>query len=87
MAHDQRPSDAGGRRDQLRPGDTFSLGEMTWIVTGVIESSGSTFDSEVWAKWSIVAPLFGKEAYSTLVLATADSERAAKLKDYFNEPL
>jgi hypothetical protein len=88
MARDQAAGDpvsgpAGAPRDQLRPGDTFSLGEMTWIVTGVIESSGSTFDSEVWAKWSIVAPMFGKDAYSTLVLATPDSARAAQLKDYF----
>jgi len=85
MAHDQHAIDAGGQpRDQLQPGDTFTLGDLPWIVTGVIESSGSTFDSEVWAKWSIVGPLFGKQVYSTLVLAAADADRAAQLKDFFN---
>jgi ABC-type antimicrobial peptide transport system permease subunit len=85
MARDQPLAGAGGQpRDQLQPGDTFSLGDLPWIVTGVIESSGSTFDSEVWAKWSIVGPLFGKQSYSTLVLAAADPHRAAQLKDFFN---
>jgi putative ABC transport system permease protein len=85
MARDQHATDARGNpRDQLQPGDRFELGDLPWIVTGVIESSGSTFDSEVWAKWSIVGPMFGKEVYSTLVLAAADAGRAAALKDFFN---
>jgi hypothetical protein len=60
----------------LRPGDLFALGGRRWVVTGVLRSAGSTFDSEVWAKRQVVGPLFGKTNYSTLVLRTADAETA-----------
>jgi hypothetical protein len=60
----------------LQPGDVFALGTRRWVVTGVLRSAGSTFDSEVWAKRQVVGPLFGKTNYSTLVVRTADAEAA-----------
>lgn len=71
-------------RDRLDVGDSFSLGERQWLVVGVMESSGSTFDSEVWAKRSVVGPLFGKQTYTSLVLRTGGAQTAQKLKDFFN---
>lgn len=70
--------------ERLDMGDSFQLGERTWLVVGVLENSGSTFDSEVWAKRSIVGPLFGKETYTSLVLRTSDAETAKQVKDFFN---
>lgn len=70
--------DAGKKR--LGVGDTFELGEMTWVVTGVMKSEGKTFGSEIWAKRfdRIFRPL-GKDKYSTLVLRTeADTREASK---------
>ncbi|HJT76140.1 MAG TPA: ABC transporter permease [Gemmataceae bacterium] len=66
-------------RPTLQPGDYFDLGPRTWVVTGVLQSAGSTFDSEVWAKRNIVGPLFGKTNYTTIVLRTAGPEQAAEL--------
>lgn len=71
-------------RERLEPGDTFQLNDRPWIVTGVMQSTGSTFDSEVWAKRSLIGPMFGKESYTSLVARTADHEAAIKLKDFFN---
>ncbi len=66
-------------------GDTFPLGGREWLIVGVIKSAGSTFDSEIWAKRSIVGPMFGKETYTSLVVRrTAGPSEARGLKDYFN---
>jgi putative ABC transport system permease protein len=67
-------------RDQgkksLQVGDVFEAGPRKWAVVGILNSAGSTFDSEVWAKRQIVGPMFGKENYTTVVLRTADAETA-----------
>ncbi|MCA9268479.1 MAG: ABC transporter permease [Planctomycetales bacterium] len=77
---------AGEKRDGgLTTGDTFALGERTMLVVGVMQSSGSTFDSEVWAKRSILGPMFGKETYTSLVLRTADAAAAQSAKQFFTE--
>lgn len=70
--------------ERLAAGDSFQLGERTWYVVGVLENSGSTFDSEVWAKRSIVGPLFGKETYTSLVLRAKDADGAKRVKEFFN---
>lgn len=61
----------------LEAGDLFDIGPRRWIVTGVMQSAGSTFDSEIWAKRQIAGPMFGKEStYTTLVLRTRDEATA-----------
>jgi hypothetical protein len=63
-------------RPTLQVGDLFEVGPRRWVVTGVLQSAGSTFDSEIWAKRQIVGPMFGKINYSTIVLRTANAEDA-----------
>jgi hypothetical protein len=69
-------------RPSLEAGDVFEIGPRKWIVKGVLHSTGTTFDSEVWAKRQIVGPMLGKENYSTLVLRTADADTAKSLAVY-----
>jgi hypothetical protein len=69
-------------RERLDVGDTFSLRDRKWIVVGVLNSNGLTFNSEIWVKRSLVASLFGKDTYSTLVLKTKDAESATSLKNF-----
>ena len=69
---------------RLEVGDTFELNDRTWIVAGVMQSSGSTFDSELWAKQSLIGPLFGKETYSTLIARSDDAASAQRLREYFS---
>jgi putative ABC transport system permease protein len=60
----------------LEPNDVFELGPRKWVVTGVLKSSGSTFDSEIWAKQSRVGEMFGKPSFTTVVVRTADAGTA-----------
>lgn len=64
------------KKEPLRVGDVFPLGGRQWIVVGILQSAGATFDSEVWAKGPYVAPLYGKEAINSLVLRTRDADTA-----------
>ncbi|MEN6451652.1 MAG: ABC transporter permease [Thermoguttaceae bacterium] len=72
-------------RQRLDVGDTFTLRDRTWLIVGILNSGGMTFNSEIWAKRSLVASLFGKDTYTTLVLRTEDAEAAQKLKDFLKD--
>jgi putative ABC transport system permease protein len=87
LGRDRTADQLAAARDQQRlvVGDTFVLGGRTWVVVGIIRSSGSTFDSEIWAKRDLIAGMFRKETYSSLVLRTADTAAAMRLKDYLNK--
>jgi ABC-type antimicrobial peptide transport system permease subunit len=50
-------------------------------VTGIMKSSGTTYDSELWAKRAIVGPKFGKNSFTTFVLRTAGAAQASSLSD------
>jgi putative ABC transport system permease protein len=76
---------AAKNRDRLDVGDAFVLRDRKWIVVGILKSSGSTFNSEIWSKRSLVASLFGKNTYTTLVLRTRDAETAKGLKDFLRD--
>ena len=76
---------AANNPNRLDVGDAFTLGDRTWIVVGVLDSAGSTFNSEIWAKRSLAAAVFGKENYTTLVLRAKDAEAAKRLKTFLAE--
>jgi hypothetical protein len=71
-------ADSGKKR--LGPGDTFTLGDSEWVVTGVMKSEGTTFGSEIWVKrFTRIYQPFGKEKFTTLVMRTEqDTPEAAK---------
>jgi cell division protein FtsX len=64
----------GKRRGQatLTLGDTFTLGDRTWVVVGIMNSDGTTFGSEVWTKRETVSDLFNRKGYTSLVLRVED---------------
>jgi putative ABC transport system permease protein len=68
-------------KDRLDPGDIFELGARKWVVTGIMKSEGSTFGSEVWAKRSLVGPMFGKDQITCLVVRTTDADSAQAVAD------
>lgn len=69
----------------LEVGDVFDLGPRKWIVAGIMASSGSTFDSEVWAKFQLVGQQFGKPTYTTCVVRAAGPEEAKELAAYLKK--
>ncbi|MBU4272405.1 MAG: ABC transporter permease [Planctomycetes bacterium] len=87
LGRDRTPQQlaAAKKPDRLDVGDTFTLGNRTWIVVGVLDSAGSTFNSEIWAKRSLAAAMFGKENYTTLVLRAKDAETAKRLETFLAE--
>lgn len=80
----------GNDRPDKKPlviGDTFPLGARIWKVVGILDSTGSTFDSEVWAKRSRVGEDFGKQNMYSSLLIRADGPESARtlaeeLKNY-----
>jgi ABC-type lipoprotein release transport system permease subunit len=72
-------------KSALAIGDLFDLGPRKAVVTGIMQSAGSAFGSEVWAKRAIIGPLFGKESYSTIVVRSAGPADAVELCRYLNE--
>jgi hypothetical protein len=86
LGSDRTPAERAAARNPTRldTGDSFTLNNRTWYVVGVMQSSGSSFDSEVWAKRSIIGPMFGKETYSSLVIRTANPADAKKLQKFFS---
>src|SRR5262249_30227780 len=59
-------------KESLEVGDTFELGDRIWVVVGLLQGEGTAFGSETWAKQDIVAKLFNKGGYSSIVLRVAD---------------
>jgi putative ABC transport system permease protein len=74
---------ASASKQRLDTGDCFELAGRQWLVVGVLQSAGSTFNSEIWAKRSLVASLLGKDTYTSLVVRTADEQAARELAKYF----
>jgi putative ABC transport system permease protein len=87
LARGRSPSEVAAARNprRLDVGDTFVLRDRTWIVVGILNSAGSTFNSEIWAKRSLAASLFGKNTYTTLVLRTKDADDANRLKEFLSK--
>jgi cell division protein FtsX len=64
----------------LAVGDHFPVGPRRWLVLGILESAGSPFGSEIWAKGRVVGQTLGLErAYTSVLLATADAASAGRL--------
>jgi ABC-type antimicrobial peptide transport system permease subunit len=71
--------DAG--KSRLEPGDTFQLGDLDWIVTGVMKAEGTTFGSELWVQnFDLVTKTFGKKGTFTTMVVRADPETPAAAK-------
>lgn len=70
LGADRKPETLGSARNKTRldVGDTFNVGGRLWFVAGVMQASGSLYDSEVWTKQSQIGPLFGKPNYTTFSL-------------------
>jgi ABC-type lipoprotein release transport system permease subunit len=78
LGHDQN-------KERLAVNDVFELGDRPWVIVGVMKSTGSTFDSEVWAKHGVVASLFRRGTYSCVVLRTSDAESAQVLATHLTK--
>jgi hypothetical protein len=65
----------------LKVGDTFELGDRTWVIAGIMNTEGTTFGSEVWAKHDRVSKMFNKLGYSSLILRVEDDGSRDEIAD------
>ena len=84
LGADRKPDDlkTAKNRTRLDVGDTFDVGGRLWIITGVMESSGSLYDSEIWTKQSQIGSLFGKPNYTTFVLRADPNFRKEQREEF-----
>ena len=84
LGADRSPAAIVSAKDKARlsPGDVIQLESRTLFVAGILKTEGTTFDSEVWAKRSVIGPIFGKNNYTTLVLKTQSKESAEELESF-----
>ncbi|GIW78254.1 MAG: multidrug ABC transporter permease [Gemmatales bacterium] len=67
-------------------GDVFQpRPDLAWKIVGILDSRGTPFDSEIWAKLADIGRYFGKDNeqtgqrfYTSIVVATKDSATAEK---------
>lgn len=72
------------KKKSLGVGDTFKIGDIDWIITGVMQSEGQTSGSEIWVQnTTLVTKPFGKDKYTTLIMRTdPDTQDAARALAY-----
>jgi len=87
LGADRKPEQLAGARnpDRLDAGDTFDVGGRLWFVTGVMEPTGSLYDSEVWTKQSQIGSLFGKPSYTTFVLRADPNYRRDQREKFLED--
>lgn len=87
LAKDRTQEQSAAAKDplMLTVGDMFTLGERKFMIVGVIQARGSTFDSEVWAKRDIMGALFGKRTYTTITMRADSAKSAKRLQDFFDK--
>ena len=77
-------------KESLAIGDTFALGPRQWVVVGIMNSAGKTFDSEVWAKRKVTGEMLRKDSRSTAVFRVAEGldpeDVAKKMTSEFKSP-
>jgi ABC-type lipoprotein release transport system permease subunit len=76
IAHDRQQA-------SIEPGAEIELGPYKWKVVGLIRTTGTTFNSEVWTSdRNLATKTFGREnAYSSYVMRTASAADARYVAD------
>jgi putative ABC transport system permease protein len=68
---------ADANKPRLEAGDTFQLGDLDWIVVGIMKAEGTTFGSEIWVQnIDVVTKTFGKKGTYTTMVVRADPDTA-----------
>lgn len=70
-----------GRYSHTKVGDMIDFGKGPWLVTGVFDSGGSSYDSEIWTDVNQVANQFNRQnAIGSAYLRATDAVAADALK-------
>jgi len=70
-----------GRFKDTRLGDKIKIGRTNWDVVGILDASGTAYDSEIWSDYNEVASEFERPIYSSLLVRVADQSAIASVKE------
>jgi len=70
-----------GRFKDTRLGDKIKIGRTNWDVVGILDASGTAYDSEIWTDYNEVASEFERPIYSSLLVRVADQSAIASVKE------
>ncbi|MBX7072177.1 MAG: ABC transporter permease [Pirellulales bacterium] len=66
--------------NQLKIGDSFTIGRKQWRVVGVFSAAGSALESEIWCDLSELASQFKREGlYTSVCMRAANPDEAVRL--------
>ncbi len=65
----------------LNIGDSFSFGPRSWVVVGVFDGKGTSFDSEIWTDLDYLGLSTKREQYSSVIVRPLDGAAAASITD------
>jgi putative ABC transport system permease protein len=67
----------------LTVGNTISLGNVRWLVVGVFDAGGSSFDSEIWADGHLLGPAYNRPDtfFQSVTVHLASPESFQQFKD------
>jgi putative ABC transport system permease protein len=68
------------RFENCSVGSRLKLAGREWTVTGVFDSRGSSYDSEIWGDVELFMPVFDRPVYQSLTLRLADASYLTPLK-------
>src|SRR5579875_2427016 len=68
--------------EHFQVGDVLSIGRKHWKITGIFESGGAAFESELWCDLNELASQFRREGlYSTVILRAPNAVGAEELAE------
>ncbi|MGO9416900.1 MAG: ABC transporter permease [Syntrophobacteraceae bacterium] len=62
-------------------GGTINFVGRAWTVAGIMEASGTAFDSEIWGDVDTLMGAFKRSVYSSVIIRMRDSSALPELKD------
>lgn len=65
---------ARGQFEGLEPGQTIKFGKVEWLVTGVFETGGNVFESELWCDVSVLQSAYRMDNVFQVVRARVEGE-------------
>lgn len=68
------------RFENCSVGSRLKLAGREWVVVGVFDAGGSTYDSEIWGDVELFMPVFDRPVYQSLTLRLADASHLTPLK-------
>ncbi len=62
-------------------GGTINFGGRTWTISGIMDASGTAFDSEIWCDVDTLMSAFKRSAYSSVIIRMGDPSLLKELKE------